>query len=98
MKNIAFKLAGKTLSIVSSNIPGKGTGDIFIKSDPPETEVYLNNQLRGKTPLVLRDLDIGEKVLEFNKQGYGKLEKRVNVTYNNSTLPMLMLSLFSWPR
>ena len=92
MKNIAFKLAGKTLSIVSSNIPGKGTGDIFIKSDPPETEVYLNNQLRGKTPLVLRDLDIGEKVLEFNKQGYGKLMLHI------ITLPMLMLSLFSWPR
>jgi len=154
MRNVAFKLAGKTPSVRITDDPSKGTGDIFIKSnpsdgeiyldsfntgektpatlrgvtignheimvikddkissksvkvkindivyedlqlakgsgslriysDPPEAEVFLNGQLRGRTPLIIKDLNIGEQLIKFKKQGYADFEKRVDITFSKT--------------
>jgi len=85
MRNIAFKLAGKTLSIISGEDMTKTTGEIFINSDPLETEVYINNTLQGKTPLIIKNIEFGEKVLVFKKTGYLNLENQVSIASNKIT-------------
>ncbi len=42
MKNVAFKLAGKTPGSIKMEEVAKGVGEIFIKSDPANAEICLD--------------------------------------------------------
>ncbi|MBN2424530.1 MAG: PEGA domain-containing protein [Calditrichaceae bacterium] len=68
-----------------------GTGPLKIYSNPPEAEVYLEDKLMGKTPLILRDLNMGENVLKFKKEGYATLKEHVNLGINKTTVVDVVL-------
>jgi hypothetical protein len=47
------------------------TGKIVLNSQPGEAEIWINGQLRGRTPTTLNDIDIGAaKKLELRLKGY----------------------------
>ncbi len=61
------------------------TGDLKIASDPFDAIVLINGEKKGKTPLTLRNLLIGEYTLEMKKNGYGTLRQSILVTKNEIT-------------
>jgi len=47
------------------------TGKIIVSSQPAEAEIWIDGQLRGRTPTTLNDIDIGTaKKLELRLKGY----------------------------
>lgn len=50
---------------------------LIIQSEPPSARVWLNGELRGKTPLVLKKLHLGEYKLKMENEGYAVVEKKV---------------------
>ena len=52
--------------------------DIAINSMPDETEIYIDDELMGKTPLVLEVIE-GERTLKLRKTGYKVYESLLEV-------------------
>lgn len=52
-------------------------GVLTIQSEPPSARVWLNGEFRGKTPLVLKKLHLGEYKLKMENEGYAVVEKKV---------------------
>jgi eukaryotic-like serine/threonine-protein kinase len=47
------------------------TGKIVVSSQPAEAEIWIDGQLRGRTPTTLNDIDVGTaKKLELRLKGY----------------------------
>jgi hypothetical protein len=47
------------------------TGKIVVNSQPAEAEIWIDGQLRGRTPTTLDDVDVGTaKKLELRLKGY----------------------------
>ncbi len=53
--------------------------NLKVVSDPIDADIYLNGQLMGSTPHIVRDLLVGEYELELRKQGYGTCKQTVKV-------------------
>ncbi len=54
-------------------------GSMTISSEPPEAEVYLDNNLVGKTPLTLKEVAEGEHDLRIVKETYKEWTRKVVV-------------------
>jgi hypothetical protein len=66
MKKIADKLVEASKSIVT--ISGGGMGDIYLKSTPPDAQIYINNKLQQeRTPATVRNLPTGECLIKVVK-------------------------------
>jgi hypothetical protein len=50
---------------------------LTVKSNLPETDVFLNGQMVGKTPIMVKDLDLGEYQVRAEKIGQAKEAKVV---------------------
>jgi hypothetical protein len=46
------------------------TGTIDVTSSPRGAEVYLDNQYKGTTPVLITDVSLGEHVIELRLRGY----------------------------
>jgi len=55
------------------------TGNIEIKSNPDNAEMFINNQLQGKTPNTIKDLDPGLYNLTVKKSGYKDVTKNFTI-------------------
>ncbi|MFO8141819.1 MAG: PEGA domain-containing protein [Marinobacter sp.] len=58
---------------------GKGFGTLLADSEPHGATVFVNNKMRGKTPLELDKIAEGEHVIEFRKEGYVNRQKNITV-------------------
>ncbi len=54
-------------------------GSMTVSSEPPEAEVYLDNNLAGKTPLTLKEVAEGEHDLRIVKETYKEWSRKVVV-------------------
>lgn len=68
------------------------TGDLKIASDPFDAEVLINGEKKGKTPLTLRNLLIGDYTLELHKDLHANLKKTITVKEGEMTRYDLELS------
>ncbi len=68
------------------------TGDLKIASDPFDAEVLINGEKKGKTPLTLRHLLIGDYTLELRKELHANLKKTITVKEGEMTRYDLELS------
>jgi outer membrane protein assembly factor BamB len=60
--------------------PDPKRGAIFVSSvPPPGAEVFVDSELRGKTPLEVRLLAPGDHLVEVKLEGYGAVERVVAV-------------------
>lgn len=55
------------------------TGVLVIESSPSDAEAYVDNELKGNTPLTLYNFPVGTYKVTIKKQGYFIFEKTVNV-------------------
>jgi hypothetical protein len=60
-------------------------GTLIVTSTPRGARVYVNNQLAGQTPLVMRDLAAGSRALRLDLDGYARWSRGVQVVADQST-------------
>jgi hypothetical protein len=63
----------------------KGSGSLSIATEPAGAEVYLDAELKGKTPLTLSSVPAGTHSLTLMKKGYSPLPKEIVVSANTAT-------------
>jgi len=66
-------------SISINAIPDVDQIKVFIFSSPDEAELYIDGQLRGKTPLGILDLSIGEHEFRLVKDNFAPLVKTLDI-------------------
>ena len=57
----------------------RGKGILTVRSKPLEVEVYLDEELKGNTPLTIKDIPAGEHTLELRKEGYTQRSETIQV-------------------
>ena len=93
---------GKTITISEYLIPK--TGSLSILSNPIGSTVYLDESLKGKTPLDINELLVKDYMIRLELEDYETVESRITVQYNQNTtqkydlnpLPGI-LSIISFP-
>lgn len=61
------------------------TGSLDIDSDPSYAEVYLDGSYRGRTPLTISNLEVGEYQIRISKDGYYDWYSTAQVKQNMTT-------------
>lgn len=57
------------------------TGDLMIISKPIDADVYVNDEYKGKSPVKLQLLDIGDYFIRISAEGYITYETKYTVQY-----------------
>ena len=83
-------VAGQDESL-NFDLTGK-KGNLDIMTNPLEANVYLDNTLKGKSPITINDLLVGNYDIRLEKEGYGTIKKTVTIKEKediiiNETLP-----------
>jgi hypothetical protein len=60
-------------------------GTLLVESDPQGAEVSINGVVQGRTPLVIRDLGAGSRVVRLELPGYERWSWAVAVVANKRT-------------
>ncbi|MFH0989402.1 MAG: PEGA domain-containing protein [bacterium] len=60
-------------------LPMVATGSLSLSSQPNGTEVFLNRQLKGSTPIAIRDLTPGQYEIILKKEGYQDLTQSIKI-------------------
>jgi PEGA domain len=60
-------------------------GTLLVKSDPQGAEVSINGVVHGRTPLMIRDLGAGSRVVRLDLPGYERWSWAVAVVANKRT-------------
>ena len=55
------------------------TGVLAVESAPSEAQVYVDDELKGQTPLTLYNFPAGTHIIVVKKEGYADFEKEANV-------------------
>jgi hypothetical protein len=65
--------------------PQPTRGSLLIRSTPADADVMLNDSVRGKTPLVVRDLALGSYTIRVARDGYVTDERTLQLTPQRPT-------------
>ncbi len=80
---IANRLLGKRPTAKSGiAIPTEETvakGSANIQSDPPDAEIFIDGEKKGKTPMLVKDISIGQRQLVLMKEGYVDKSVQLNI-------------------
>ncbi len=60
-------------------------GSLFVYSDPPEADIFLDGDMAGKTPLKVTDLNTGKHNIKIMKSGYYTTTETVTVKVDKIT-------------
>jgi serine/threonine-protein kinase len=61
--------------------PSKPTpGSLLIRSTPADADVMVNGRASGKTPLTLRDLELGSYTIRITRGGYSQEERTLQLS------------------
>ena len=72
--------AGRTREEPRSRPAAPATGRLLVRSTPSGAQVKVDGRVRGRTPLVLRDLPLGAVRLSVEQAGYQIDERRISLT------------------
>ncbi|MBC8315916.1 MAG: PEGA domain-containing protein [Bacteroidetes bacterium] len=67
------------------------TGSLTVMTEPMEVDVFIDGENRGKSPIVIESLIIGDHTIRLEKEGYGDLTKQITLQ-ENQTLEIKQLS------
>ncbi len=87
---LAFKLAGLTYSENGNEQIASNFGEIYVGTDPPGAEVFVNGMRRGTSPMVVEKIPFGQVVVNVKK---GNMVAEGSITINSSDLIELDLKL-----
>lgn len=68
-----------TTEKISSGFGNKNYGEIYIETDPQGAIVSLNNDEKGTSPLILKDVIRGEHEISVFMPGFFKRSQRINI-------------------
>jgi hypothetical protein len=74
-----------SMSASSKATASKVKGTLLVKSDPQGAEVSINGVVQGRTPLMIRDLGAGSRVVRLELRGYERWSWAVSVVANKRT-------------
>ncbi|MES0488703.1 MAG: PEGA domain-containing protein [Leptospirales bacterium] len=72
---------GKTKSITGKLVEKWSEGVLRISSNPPEADVYVDLEYRGKTPIDVSGLETGNHRIQLVKEGFIDNYKMVKISY-----------------
>jgi hypothetical protein len=61
------------------------SGALLVRSEPKGAQVSINGVVHGRTPLVIRGLDAGSRVVRLDLPGYERWSWAVGVVANKQT-------------
>lgn len=64
--------------------PDSGKGTLILTSSPSGSEIYLDNQYRGTTPVTIPDVDVGTHLLEYRHTGYKSWSTSITASSGSS--------------
>ncbi|MSO55382.1 MAG: PEGA domain-containing protein [Acidobacteria bacterium] len=70
-------------AVVGSQTPARGS--LLIRSSPADADVVVNGTARGKTPLTVRDLELGSYTIRVARDGYANEERTLQLTARRPT-------------
>jgi len=73
-----------TVSKIASKPFSSTNGEISIESEPEGSIVYLDNDEKGMTPLLLTNIEKGDHELSVSAPGFFRRTQKINVEPNNS--------------
>ncbi len=59
-------------------------GSVSVISDPPAATVYLDGRPLGATPILIKEVAVGEHMINLSKAGFADLDQKVNVKGNET--------------
>lgn len=68
--------------------PAVTAGQISITTDPVGATVFINEEQKGVTPLVLSDVPLGTYVLKLQLQGFQEVQQEVQLTAETNALDL----------
>lgn len=74
---VTAQTMGKSITL---NAPVPIYGSLMVQGTPAGTSIYVDGQLKGKSPIIVNDLLIGSHKVCIEKDGYEKHEKTIQVT------------------
>jgi len=69
----------KTQAAPEEFVGAGDTGILYAASAPSSAEVYLDNELKGNSPLEIGNLPVGDYSLKLKKEGYSDFEKSITI-------------------
>jgi hypothetical protein len=81
---VAVVRAADDVGLASSGLE-RVKGALLVKSDPQGAEVSINGVVHGRTPLMIRDLSVGSRVVRLELPGYERWSWAVSVVANKQT-------------
>jgi len=69
-----------------------GQTGLFISSLPPETDVTIDGQLKGKTPLLISEIEPGEHKIILSKQGYSDRQFAIRTSKDSRLMANVSLA------
>ena len=77
------QVKSNTAAYVSARLePIPKTGSIYINSTPSNAKAYLEGAYRGRTPLTISNLEVGEYQIRISKDGYYDWYSTVQIKQN----------------
>jgi len=70
-------------AIAGAQKPARGS--VLIRSSPADADVMMNGRARGKTPLTVRDLELGSYNIRVARDGYVTQERTLQLTARRPT-------------
>lgn len=72
-------------TIPAPTIPAPTTGQLSILSEPAGAKVFLGEEEKGVTPLVLESLPFGKHLIKLKLKGYDDIQQEVELTQKTAT-------------
>jgi cytoskeletal protein RodZ len=72
--------SGAADETIDNNAAALIEGELLVESDPDGAQVTVNGIGRGRTPVTIKYLPIGEKRVRLTKDGYVSTERRVRIS------------------
>lgn len=73
------------------------TGGFYFKSSPKQAEIYLDDELKGETPTLIKRILPGEYYVSIQKAGYHPWQKNLRIKSQLVTEARNILLIPQWP-
>lgn len=90
-----FKMKAPLISVTDppTPIPTPAFGDVIISSEPTEATVYVDNVIKGITPITVSDIPNGDHTVKVKLTGYDDYQTGIFVNSSDVTLSINLVAI-----
>lgn len=90
-----FKMKAPLISVTDlpTPLPTPTFGDIIISSEPSEATVYVDNVIKGITPMTVSDISNGDHTVKVKLTGYDDYQTGIFVNSSDVTLSINLVAI-----